>query len=322
MQMLKVSASPHIRDNSTSTKIMGDVLIALAPALFFSYYAFGWRAVVLTAVTVLSSIFFEWGGNLLMKRPQTIGDLSAAVTGLLLAFNFPANFPLWMAVLGSFVAIIGSKLIFGGMGHNITNPALTARVFLLVCFPQEMTDFSILGRHLGLENAYDLVSTATPLGMAREGVRNLPDLSELFIGLKAGSIGEVSIIALLIGAAYLLIKKVIDPWTPIAFIASTLVIVTIAGQSPLYHLLTGGLILGAFFMATDYVTTPYSPKGKFFFGLGCGIITALIRLYGATPEGVSYSILIMNILTPHLNNWCKERPLSHYHNKRKEKAHA
>ncbi|MDO5738110.1 MAG: RnfABCDGE type electron transport complex subunit D [Eubacteriales bacterium] len=317
--MLKVSASPHIRDNSSSTKIMGDVLIALLPALLFAYYVFGLRAVILSLVTVLSSVFFEWSGNRLMRRPQTIQDLSAAVTGLLLAFNFPPSLPLWMAVLGSFVAIIGSKLIFGGMGHNITNPALTARVFLLICFPQEMTDFSILARHLGQAGDYDLVSSATALGKLREN-SEMSSLKQLFFGLQAGCIGEVSAALLLLGAAYLLIKQVIDPWTPLAFIGSTMLIVWIAGQNPLFHLLSGGLILGAFYMATDYVTTPYSPKGKFFFGLGCGIITALIRLYGATPEGVSYSILVMNILTPHLNNICREKPLSH-HLSKQEVAH-
>ncbi|MDO5733936.1 MAG: RnfABCDGE type electron transport complex subunit D [Eubacteriales bacterium] len=322
MQMLKVSASPHIRDKSTTTKVMGDVVIALLPALVLAYMAFGWRAIVLTFVTTAACVFFEWAGNRLMHRPQTISDLSAVVTGVLLAFNFPANFPWWMAILGAFVAIVGAKLIFGGLGYNITNPALTARVFLLVCFPQEMTNFVVLGKHLKESGAaaYDLCSSATVLSYIGNPEAGLPSLSELFIGLKAGSIGEVSILALLIGAAYLLIKRVIDIWIPLSFIATTMIVVTLGGQSPLYHLLSGGLILGAFFMATDYVSTPYSPKGKFFFGLGAGLITGLIRLYGGTPEGVSYAILVMNILTPHLNKWCREKPLSHYRQKQEKGA--
>lgn len=323
MQILNVSASPHIRDNSSTRRVMSDVVIALLPALFVSYLVFGWHALVLTVVTITSCVFFEWISNIIMKRPQTVSDVSAVVTGILLAFNLPATFPWWMAIIGSFVAIVGAKMIFGGLGLNITNPALTARIFLLISFPQEMTNFQILGRFL--DNTalapYDLTSTATTLSLLEYGPKEqLPTLWQLFVGFKAGCIGEVSVLALLIGAIYLFVRKVIDGWIPFSFIATTLIVVTLGGQNPLYHLLSGGLILGAFFMATDYVSTPYSNKGKLIFGIGCGLLTGLIRLYGSVPEGVSYSIVLMNILVPHINNWSREKPLSHYHERKEAKS--
>ena len=285
MQILNVSASPHIRDNSSTQRVMSDVVIALLPALFVSYLVFGWHALVLTVVTILSCVFFEWISNILMKRPQTVTDVSAVVTGILLAFNLPATFPWWMAILGSFIAIVGSKMIFGGLGYNITNPALTARVFLLISFPQEMTNFQILGRFLD-DTALAPYDLTRPRPRCRSS-STAPGTScplGVFIGFKAGCIGEISALALLIGATYLFARKVIDGWIPFSFIATTLIVVSIGGQNPLYHLLSGGLILGAFFMATDYVTTPYSNKGKLIFGIGCGLLTGLIRLFGSYPK--------------------------------------
>lgn len=301
--LLQVSVSPHLRDKDSSQSIMRDVLIALLPAVIASYFIFGPRAIVLTLVTVVSAVFFEWLARKLMKRESTIRDLSAAVTGLLLALNLPVTFPLWMAVVGSAIAIIVSKQVFGGIGKNFTNPALTARVILLSAFPAAMTKFQVLGHIVGqgADKAYDLVSQATPLTAVKEGSPLALSYWANFLGQKNGCIGEVSILALMIGVVYLFARRIIRPWIPLSYIVTTLVFVTLCGRDPLFHLLSGGLILGAFFMATDYVTSPYTTKGQIIFGIGCGLMTGLIRIFGGMAEGVSFSILFMNILTPLIN---------------------
>lgn len=313
--ILKVSASPHIRHKDSTASLMRDVCIALMPALLAACVIFGTKALVLTLVTVAACVFFEYLSRRIMKRTQSIGDWSAVVTGMLLAFNLPAEFPLWMAVVGAFFAIVLAKQCFGGLGKNFVNPALAARVLLMISFPQEMTHFVVKQKFFGdaFLSSTDLVSSATPLAIARfhalpPGDPAIPTLLQSFLGDKAGVIGEVSILALLIGAAYLLARKVIDISIPLAFIATTLVFVTINGQNPLIHLLSGGLVLGAFFMATDFVTNPITKSGKIIFGIGCGLLTGLIRCYGGMAEGVSFSILLMNILTPHIDRLTSRFP--------------
>ncbi len=310
--MLKVSASPHVRDGITTSRIMIDVLIALAPAVIASYFIFGVKAIALIVITVVSAVFFEWLSRRLMKRENTIRDFSAAVTGTLLALNYPTGLPLWMAVVGAFVAVVLCKQIFGGIGYNFVNPAICARIIMLVSFPSQMTTFLVRGDIAALgttvSNQYDLVSTATPLATLKAGEATL-SYWQLFLGQHNGVIGEVSILALGIGAIYLLIRGIIDITIPGVYILTTLAFVTLAGQDPLYHLLTGGLVLGAFFMATDYVTSPITFKGKILFGLGCGLITALIRIYSNSTEGVSFAILFMNVLAPHIDRITKQKPI-------------
>ncbi len=305
--MLRVSASPHIRVARTTRAIMLDVIISLLPALIAAVFIFGLRSLALVAVTVAVCVITEALSNLAMKRKQSINDLSAVVTGILLAYCLPASTPLWMAGVGGAVAIGAAKMIFGGLGDNFANPAITGRIFLAVSFGAQMSDSTILSKYV--ENAstsMDLVSQATPLAVARGIVEGeIPDHLSLFLGKHAGMIGEVSIIALLLGVIWLLLRNVIDLWIPASMIISTVLLCWLAGGDPILHLLTGGLILGAFFMATDYVTSPITAKGKVIFGLGCGVLTFLMRMYSGMPEGVSYAILIMNILTPHINNWTK-----------------
>lgn len=318
--MLNVSASPHVRDNITTAGIMRGVFLSLLPALIPAYIYFGHRAITLTAVTVLAAMGFEYLWCLMFKMPNSVPDFSAAVTGLLLAYNLPPGFSYGLAVLGAFIAVIVCKMFFGGLGKNITNPAITARVIMLVSFAGPMTDFAKLKK--AGSQGLDLVSSPTPLGLLKENAPDLPSYWQLFLGNKAGTIGEISIAALLIGAAWLLATQIIRPWIPLSFIGTTLLIVTLAGQNPLYHLLTGGLVLGAFFMATDYVTSPPSNSGQLVFGMGCGIITALIRLYSNSAEGVSYSILLMNIINPHICNRFNEIPIGVKALRTKQKAEA
>lgn len=300
---LNVSASPHVRDSITTRRLMGDVVIALIPALIVSYFIFGWRAVMLTAVTVAASVIFEWLSQLVMKREQTIGDLSAVVTGVLLAFCLPPELPIWMAIFGAFVAIVVVKHMFGGLGANIANPAIVGRIVLAVSFAGEMNNFGILGRFLG-EGQADLVATATPLANP-DNVKYL----DLFLGRHAGTIGEVSALALLVGFAYLLFRGVIDAWIPVTYVGVTALFVWILGKDPLLHILGGGLLLGAIFMATDYVTSPTTTKGKIIFGVGAGLLTGLFRLFAASPEGVSYAILLMNIMNPHIERWTRNKTI-------------
>jgi len=306
---LVVSSAPHIVSNVDTTRIMAMVIMALIPSLLVSIYVFGMRVLTLTVVCIIASVFFEWAWNALMHKRQTIGDLSAAVTGLLIAFNVPSGLPYWIAIVGCFVGIVIVKQLFGGVGKNIANPAITARIVLFISFATEMTTWPLP------RMAADATSTATPLGVLAEGGAELPTNMEMFLGFIGGSMGEVSAIALLIGGLFLIWKKVISPIIPVCFIGSVFVFAFIyyaatggdAFDMALFHVLAGGVMLGAFFMATDYVTTPLLPMGKVVFGIGCGVITMIIRLWGQYPEGVSFSILIMNCLTPLINNFFQKR---------------
>lgn len=300
---LIVSSSPHHVNNEDTQRIMGMVIAALIPSLAVSTYVFGARVLALTAVCVIASMLMEFLWNKAMNKPQTVGDLSAALTGLLIAFNVPSNLPFYIAIIGCAIAIIVVKGLFGGLGHNLFNPAITARVVLFIGFATQMTTWPVA-------RTYDGTTGPTPLGILNEGGTDLPSNMDMFLGFCGGSMGEVSAVALLIGGLFLIWKKVISPITPVAFIATVFVIGFIATGSldmAIFHILAGGVMLGAFFMATDYVTTPLLPTGKLIFGIGCGIITMLIRLFGAYPEGVSFAILLMNILTPHIDNFCTNR---------------
>ena len=303
--ILTVSHSPHIAGKDTVRNIMLDVIIALMPALIAGCIIFGLRALVVTMVCVLSCIIAEYIWNKLLKKPNTCGDLSAVVTGILLAFNMPASIPLWIAIIGSVFAIIIVKQFFGGLGHNFMNPALAARAFLLASWALAMTTWYPVGTILPIFSAPDAISSATPLAAYAAGNSTEYSYLTLFIGYHGGCIGETSAFALLLGAVYLIIKKVIRIRVPLIFIATVAVGTWLFAGSRgigsgdwLYQILSGGLILGACFMATDYTTTPTTPKGQLIFGLGCGIITVLIRVWGGYPEGVSYSILLMNVATP------------------------
>ena len=307
---LVVSSAPHLVTNMDTTRIMLMVLIGLAPSFLVSIYVFGMRVIALTAVCIIASMFFEWAWNKLMHKKQTVGDLSAAVTGTLIAFNVPAGLPYWIAIVGCFVAIIVVKQLFGGMGKNIVNPAITARIVLFISFATEMTTWPLP------RMAADATSTATPLGVLAEGGAELPSNMQMFLGFIGGSMGEVSAIALLIGGLFLIWKKIISPIIPCCFIGTVFLFALIyygatgegeALQMAVFHVLAGGVMLGAFFMATDYVTSPLLPMGKVIFGIGCGLITMIIRLWGQYPEGVSFSILIMNCLTPLIENFCQKR---------------
>ena len=240
-----------------------------------------------------------------MKRPVTIGDYSAIVTGILLAFNMPVGIPLWIAAIGGVVAIVVVKQMFGGLGHNFANPAITARIILMTSFPVRMTTWVAPYSYITL----DTTSTASPLALMESGnVAGLPTYMQMFLGERAGCLGETCILALIIGGIYLIIRKVIAPTIPVVFIGTVFILMAILGQDPLMQILSGGLFLGAIFMATDYVTSPLTTKGKVIYAVGCGIITTLIRLFGSLPEGVSFSILLMNILTPHIENLTATKP--------------
>lgn len=301
--MLQVSSSPHIRDQATTRRLMLDVIIALCPALLASFWLFGLRAILVTLLAVVSAVAFEYLSRLVMKRTQTIGDLSAVVTGLLLAFNLPPTVPYWLPVIGSAVAVIVVKQMFGGIGQNFVNPALASRIILVLSFPAAMTAFAVQSAPVSVTSPMvDLIAKATPL--STEAVGALPSYLDLLLGFgKGGCLGEVSILALLIGAIYLVVRKVIKLWIPLVYIATVAIIAALGGQDPLYHVLSGGLIIGAFFMATDYVTSPLTVKGKVIFALGCGLLTGIIRLFGGMAEGVSYSIVLMNIMVPHIDRW-------------------
>ena len=298
---LIVSSAPHIVTESDTTRLMGTVILALAPAWVASIYIFGFRALLLSVVCVAASVLFEYLYNRLMHRPQTIGDLSAALTGLLIAFNVPSTFPIWQAVIGCLFAIVVVKQLFGGIGRNFSNPAITARIFLFISFSANMSTWPVTRL-----NATDAVTGATPLALLAEGSTDqLPTLGTLFLGFHGGSTGEVCALALIIGGVFLIIRKVISPVIPCAFIGTVFVFGLVATGSlhmALFHVLAGGVLLGAFFMATDYVTSPKLPLGQLIFGIGCGIVTMSIRLFGSYPEGVSFSILLMNICTPLINN--------------------
>lgn len=302
---LIVSSAPHAVSNVDTTKVMGTVLVALIPAFAVGIYQFGYRALVQTVVCVLACVVFEGLYNHFMKRPQTVKDLSATLTGVLIAFNIPASLPYWMSIIGCFVAIIIVKQLFGGIGQNLVNPAVTARIVLFISFATEMTTWPVAR---GAAGATDAITGPTALGILSEGGGELPSNLDLFLGNCGGCIGEVSALALLIGGIFLIWRKVISWIIPVTFLGTVFVLtLLIPGQDPIFHLCAGGLMLGAFFCATDYVTSPIMAKGKVIFGIGCGLITVLIRVYGSYPEGVSFAILLMNILTPHIDNFCISR---------------
>ncbi len=298
-----VSSSPHIRSGETTQRIMLDVIIALMPALFAGVFYFGFRALTLTVTAVVFAVAAEAVMQKIMGKPVTVNDLSAVVTGILIAFNVPATLPLWIVAVGSIFAIAVAKQCFGGLGFNFINPALAARAMLLASWPVRMTGWVAPGA--------DAVSTATPLALAKGGVeaagQALPGIWDLFIGNVGGTIGETSALALIIGGAYLLYRGVISHRIPVAYIGTVAVFTFLfGGFNPsvmVYQIFAGGLFLGAIFMATDYSTSPMSAKGQIIFGIGCGFLTSLIRFYGGYPEGVSYSILLMNLATPLIDRY-------------------
>ncbi len=304
---LLVSAGPHIRSNASTTSIMGDVLIALLPAVVASVLVFGTRALLLEAVCVASSVLFEYLFRRLLKRSNTISDLSAAVTGLLLAFNLPAGFPIWMAILGCFVAIVIVKQLFGGIGCNFANPAITGRIFLLIAFAGQMTTWPTANSYI---SGIDAVSGATPLALIKEGsIEALPAVKNLLFGIRGGCLGETCAIALLIGFVYLVLRRVITPTIPVVYVATIALMSLILGYDPIYMILTGGVLLGGIFMLTDYATSPATELGKVVFAVGAGIITMLIRnSSGGYPEGVSFAILLMNILCPYIAKLGHKKP--------------
>ena len=291
--LLSLSASPHIHSGRSTSAIMRDVLIALVPTTVAGTVIFGLRALLVVAVCVISCVLLEALYNIIVKKDQTVGDLSAAVTGLLLALNLPANVPIWQCVVGCVFAIVLVKCLFGGIGRNLVNPAITARVFMLVAF-------SNLAKAAFPANI-DAASGATPLVQIDQGT--VPSLLDLFLGRHGGAIGEVCAAALLVGFVYLLIRRVITWHIPVAYIG-TVFLLSFAlegnAMTALSLILSGGLFIGAIFMATDYVTSPPTPLGKLVFGLGAGLLTFLIRYFGVYPEGVSFAILFMNILTPYI----------------------
>lgn len=294
--LTKFMVSPHIHSGKSTSGIMGDVLIALLPATIAGTVIFGWRALLVIAVCVICSVGFEAIFNLIVKKDQTVGDLSAAVTGLLLALNLPVDVPLWQCAVGSLFAIIVVKCLFGGIGANLVNPAITARVFMLVAFgSMAVPSFPV-----------DSVSSATPLS-----AEEMPALLDLFLGKHGGAIGETCVAALLIGGIYLLVRRVISWQIPVVFIATVFIFSLFMegfdAVSALSLVMSGGVFIGAIFMATDYTTSPYTPWGKVIFGIGAGLLTCLIRYFGTYPEGVSFAILFMNILNPYICKWTRRK---------------
>lgn len=300
---LSVSSSPHIRSGATTTKIMGTVIIALMPALVASVIIFGPRALLVTAVTVAAAVLFEFAWCHLRHQPDSIQDLSAVVTGLLLAFNVPSTIPLWMPVVGAFVSIVIVKELFGGIGRNFANPAIVGRMVLAVSFTSRMTAFPFPNTLSGV----DSLTSATPLAAAGNGAQ-LPYL-DLLLGTHGGVLGETCSLALIIGGVFLIAVGTIKATIPVTYLATVAVISLLTGHDPLVQLLSGGLLLGAFFMATDYTTSPYTTKGQIVYGLLLGVITCGIRFWGNMAEGVSYAILIMNLLVPYINALTRHRPL-------------
>ena len=310
-----VSPSPHVHSDYSTVRLMGDVVIALLPALMVSVRVFGWNVLAITAVSIASCVLLEFlVQKYLVKGPVTVNNLSAVVTGLLLAMNLPANIPLWIVVVGAVVAICVAKMPFGGLGKNIFNPALAARVFLLIAYPVQMTSFPAPT----IKGFVDAYSGATPLGAAKGGLVDFAsfDVAGMFTGAMGGSFGEISALALLLGLAYLLMRKVITWHIPVAVIGTMVAFAAIYGatmggemvwQMPIFHILAGGALLGAIFMATDYVTSPMTTKGMVIYGIGIGLITMCIRLWGAYPEGMSFAILIMNSVVPLINKYVKPK---------------
>jgi electron transport complex protein RnfD len=292
-----VSSSPHIHSPEDTRFMMWWVAIALLFPLAAAVYFFGLQALYLTAVVTLTAVISEALFQLLAKRPVNVSDGSAAVTGLLLALVLPPTLPYWMGAVGAVAAVVLAKGLFGGLGFNIFNPALAARAILLASWPVAMTTWT---------RPFDALTTATPLFLDKMGLA-VPGYLDLFLGNRAGSLGETSVLMILIGAGILFWKKIIDWPAPAAYLGTVGILSLLLGRDPLFALLSGGLMIGAFFMATDYVTAPVTTQGRFIFGMGCGVMTILIRFYGGFPEGVNYSILFMNILTPLIDKYARPR---------------
>jgi Na+-translocating ferredoxin:NAD+ oxidoreductase subunit D len=322
-KLLNISPSPHIYSEETTRKLMYGVVVALMPALLTSIFYFGIGAVIVTATSIISCLGFEYLiQKFIFRRPVSITDGSALVTGILLAFNLPSNIPVHIVVIGSLVAIGIAKMTFGGLGNNPFNPALVGRVFMLISFPVRMTSWPVPA---GFKTGYsDAVTGATPLAIIKEGLKNgesisqlttkIPTPAQMFLGDMGGSLGEVAAIALLIGFIYMLVKKIITWHIPVSVIGSMAVFTTTlwlinpeANADPLFHILAGGVLLGAIFMATDYATSPMNHKAMLIYGCGIGILTVIIRVYGSYPEGVSFAILIMNAFVPLMNAYIKPK---------------
>ena len=305
-----VSPSPHIHSKDSTRSLMLDVVIALVPAVICSVVFYGWRELLLLLVSVATCVLLEWAvTRFLLKKPSTIGDFSAVITGILLALNVPYTLPWWILVIGAVVAIGVAKLTFGGIGQNIFNPAIVGRVFLLVSYPSQMTHWEQPQGLFGV----DAITGATPLGLVKEGGAGSMDYASMLFANIGGSAGEVCALALLAGFVYLLCRRVIKPWITLSIFATVALTSLIFWginperfTDPLFNLLSGGLILGACFMATDYVTSPMSNWGGVIFGIGIGFITMMIRYFGSYPEGVSFAILIMNAVVPLLNRWFRQ----------------
>ncbi len=316
MKKLHIATSPHIRDSISTQKVMLLVIGALLPAAAAAVIHFGWRALMLMVFCMVFSVACEGLCRIAMKREQTIADGSAALTGLLLAMNLPVTLPLWQAAVGCFIAIVIVKQLFGGLGQNFANPAITARVVLMVSLTPSMTNWILPRTVAGDAFSYDAVSSATPL------VAGNAAITDLFWGSTGGCLGETCAAALLFGGLFLIFLGIISPVTPLAYLGTMAAAVFIATgdvNAVFYHLLSGGLLLGAFFMATDYVTTPITAKGKLIFGIGCGLLTFLIRFYGSYPEGVSFAILLMNILTPYIDKLTMTHPFGALSKKKEAK---
>ena len=317
--MLKISTAPHINSPQDTRSIMLDVIIALLPALAAALLIFGLSALIVVLTAVAGCVAFEYlTCRYVLKTAPTTGNLSAVVTGLLLAFNLPSNMPVWMTLVGCFVAVVIAKMAFGGLGKNVFNPALVGRVFLFISFPVQMTSWPVVGQ---LTAYTDATTGATPLALMKQAIygdtaalSQIPDALTLLIGQNGGCLGEVSALALLIGLVYMLWKKIITWHIPVSILATVFVFAGIMHLadpekyvSPVLQLLSGGLMLGAVFMATDYVTSPMSKKGMLIYGVCIGLLTVVIRLFGAYPEGMSFAILIMNAFTPLINTYCKPK---------------
>jgi electron transport complex protein RnfD len=321
--LLNISPSPHTHGHETTRKLMYGVVLALMPAFAASIFYFGVGALIVTSVSVISCISFEYLiQRFILKRPVSITDGSALVTGILLAFNLPSNIPVHIIVIGSLVAIGIAKMTFGGLGSNPFNPALVGRVFMLISFPVQMTKWPVPE---GFSTGYtDAVTGATPLAILKEGIKNgdslsdlmgkIPDTMHMFMGKMGGSMGEVAAFALLLGFVYMLYKKIISWHIPVSIIGTVAIFTTILwlvdpekNANPMFHILAGGVLLGAIFMATDYVTSPMNPKAMIIYGIGIGFITVIIRVFGAYPEGVSFAILIMNAFVPLMNVYIKPK---------------
>ena len=314
---LLVTASPHIRDHSTTRGLMGNVVIALLPAVLASALIFGARALLLVVVTTFACVAFEYIYERLLHKPNTVGDLSAVVTGIILALNMPVGMPLWIAVVGAFVAIVITKQLFGGLGYNFANPALVGRIVLFLGFTSRMTAY------VYPDMAVDALASATPLASSVD--RHAVSLLDMFLGLHGGMMGEVCVLAILLGFAYLVATRTIQATIPVTIVATVFVLTALntgSAYTALIECMSGGLLFGAVFMATDYVTSPFTTKGKLFYGVFIGLITFLIRHFGSMNEGMSYAILLGNLMTPWFNAWGHQTPLGYKKPKKAKKGGA